>query len=104
MNSMVKQRKPRDPSWMPANYTADQVIALQALQKGEADAGQQGMVLDWLLNDACGIRELSFRSDADGGARETAFAEGRRFVGLQTAKLLSMSGAMIAEIRKKDVR
>lgn len=61
--------------------------ALQALQRGEADADQQKRVLDWLLGPATGLKESAFMP----GARETDFFLGRQFVGRQVAKLLSLN-------------
>ena len=100
---MAKQN-PRDPAWMPPAYVAADVEALQALQRGDANPDQQARALEWIVKTGAGAYELSFRSDADGGERETAFAEGRRFVGLQIVKLLSMSGGVIAKLREKDGR
>ena len=94
--------KPRAKAWMPVGYGAKDVEAVQALARGEADAHQQKAVLDWVINQAAGTYELSFRSDADGGERETAFAEGRRYVGLQLVKMLSMTGKMIATFRSNN--
>lgn len=95
-------RKPRDPAWMPVPYKPSHVEAVQALQRGEADAFQQRHALDWIIQQAAGTYEPSFRSDFDGGDRETAFAEGRRFVGLQLVKMLAMTGALVAALRSKD--
>lgn len=96
------RRKPRDPAWMPADYDAADVEAMQACARGEANEHQQKRVVDWVINKAAGAYELSFRSDADGGERETAFAEGRRFVGMQVVKAVNMSPKIIAELRKKN--
>ncbi|WP_456389734.1 hypothetical protein [Profundibacter sp.] len=94
--------KPRPKAWMPVEYGAPEVEALQALKRGEANEHQQRLALDWIINKAAGTYEISFRSDADGGERETAFAEGRRFVGLQSVKMLAMTGKMIAALRSKN--
>lgn len=93
--------KPRAPAWKPADYTPDDVTALQAVLAGIANDGQQKRALDFIINNLCGTYEISFRSDADGGERETSFAEGRRFVGLQIVKLLRLNGAAIEQMRKK---
>lgn len=84
-------RKLRDPAWKPVDYKDADVGALQALQRGDATEQQQKRALRWLVEKAAGTYEVSYRSDVDGGDRETAFAEGRRFVGLQTVKLLNMT-------------
>jgi hypothetical protein len=75
---------------------------VQALAAGTANEGQQKRALDWFIRTASGAYEVSYRSDADGGDRETAFAEGRRFVGLQAVKLLSLSGSAIDAMSAKS--
>ena len=60
------------------------------------------MALRWIVNVAAGTYEPSFRSDADGGDRETAFAEGRRYVGMQIVKLSNMPQNVVAAMRKAN--
>jgi hypothetical protein len=60
-------------------------MAIKALATGTANAGQQKRALDWIITKACGTYDMSFRPGAD-GERETAFAEGKRHVGLQIVK------------------
>lgn len=64
------------------------VFALQAMAKGHANEGQQKIALDYLINEVCRTYDVSFRPDDKGGERETAFAEGRRFVGMQIEKII----------------
>ena len=73
---------------MPVPYNDYDIRALQALATGTASELQQRRVLDWWINIACGTYDMSFRPGAEDGHRETDFAEGRRFVGSQTVKLL----------------
>ncbi|MBO9380032.1 hypothetical protein GG804_25010 [Sphingomonas histidinilytica] len=68
--------------WEPAHASA-----FQALARGEAEPHQQQMALDWLL-EVTGLRDLSYRP---GDATATAFAEGKRFVGLQVGKMLDIN-------------
>ena len=70
-------RKPRDAAWLPAIYEAADVEALQALSKGIADPAQQGRALKWIVETAAETYGLSYRSDGEGGERETAFALGQ---------------------------
>lgn len=79
-------------------------MAFKALATGTANEGQQKTALDWLINIAAGTYELSYRSDTDGGERETAFAEGRRFVGLQAVKMINMPADLVAKTRKSNDR
>lgn len=95
-------RKPRDPAWKPVDYSESDVLAMKALATGTANESQQKQAIDWLIRVAAGTYELSFRSDADGGERETAFAEGRRFVGLQVVKMVNMPPELVAQLRKQN--
>lgn len=89
------------PPFFRADYELADVSALQALQNGNADADQQKRALDWVLNQASRIKEVTFQPDSD---RASAFAEGRRYVGLQIAKLLSLStrDLLLLEQRNKQ--
>ncbi len=96
-------RKPRVPAWQPADYhPVHDIEALKALALGKASEGQQVRALKWILEQACQTYELSFRSDADGGDRETAFAEGKRHVGMQIVKLINLSPALVAKLRETN--
>lgn len=99
---MPPRHKPRDPAWLPAEYDFADVMAVKALAAGTANADQQKRALDWIVRSAAGAYEISYRSDADGGDRETAFAEGRRFVGLQVVKLVNLESKIVAALRKHD--
>ncbi len=65
------------------------VAALQAMRRGEANADQQVRALEFILDTICDIDGMSFRPGSDGD-RDTAFAEGRRFVGNQIVKLTKL--------------
>jgi hypothetical protein len=71
--------------WEPAPYDDEGVItaSIKALAAGNANEGQQRRALEWIVRSVCGTYDLSFRPDSE---RATAFAEGKRFVGLQIIK------------------
>lgn len=69
--------------------------ALQALQRGDATGDQMQRALKWIVGCA-GTYDLSFRPGQD-GERESSFAEGKRFVGLQIVKLLKIN---LSQLRK----
>jgi hypothetical protein len=94
-------RKLRDPAWKPVDYTHADVMALKALARGEATPDQQRSAVAWMIGSA-GTYDLSFRSDVDGGDRETAFAEGKRFMGLQLVKLINMPEKLVAKLRETE--
>lgn len=94
--------KKRDPAWLPARYDVADIYAVQAVFQGKADPSQQRRALDWIINAAAETYELSFRSNDAGGERETAFAEGKRHVGMQVVKMINMPPELVAKLRSKD--
>lgn len=88
---MSKYQAP--PPWLPSPYDDGINAAIQALAAGIANEGQQKRALDWIINVLCGAHDLSFRPGSHEGDRDTAFAEGKRFVGSQIVKLIKFSPA-----------
>jgi hypothetical protein len=72
---------------VPPDYEAKHIASFQALQHGEATPHQQQLALEWLMLCA-GTYDLSYRP---GDPTATAFAEGKRFVGLQVRKMLVLN-------------
>lgn len=91
------KKQPPEP-WLPVAYTAREAYAIQALAKGEATKEQQQLAYNWILYSAADVNQLSYRPGAD-GARDTAFAEGRRFVGLQLEKLNILSAEYLGKLK-----
>lgn len=71
----------RDPLERPAYYPAD-VHALRALMQGTATPDQQRRVCDFLMHHVCATYDETFRPESE---RLTAFASGKRWVGLTLA-------------------
>jgi hypothetical protein len=69
----------------PANYDRTTLYAIRACFDGKASEGQQKAAMEWIVNEVCGLRDLSYRP---GDALATAFAEGKRWAGLQIAGML----------------
>lgn len=76
------------PQVSPPLYELAESAAFQALARGDASAHHQKLALDWIINKAAATYDLSFSPESD---RLTAFAEGRRFVGLQVVKMLKLN-------------
>lgn len=76
--------------WKPPAYEPKHAAALQALATGTAQAHQQKLALDWIINQAAGTYEEPYRPGGDDGARDTVFALGRAFVGRQIVKLINI--------------
>jgi hypothetical protein len=85
----------RDKAYAPAPYEIADIVAIKALANGTAMEHQQKRAMDWIIRAACATYDLSYRPESD---RDTAFAEGRRFVGLQIVKALHLE----ISILKKD--
>lgn len=74
------------------------VYALRDLQEGKATPDQQKLALDTIINGLSGYYDISYRPNS---ARDTDFAEGKRFVGAQIVKLLNLSSSVIESAKKK---
>jgi hypothetical protein len=64
-------------------------VAIQAVAKGVASEDQQKMALAAIFH-VCGINEMDWMPEEHGGDRETSFAAGKRFVGLQLRKITTL--------------
>ena len=93
----LAQRAP----WLPADWEPADAAALQAVAEGRATPDQQKRALDWIIMKAAGTYEPSYRPGGSEGDRDTAFAEGRRFVGGQIVKLVTVS---LYKLRTKHAR
>ena len=87
--------KPRRPPvesepWIPAEWEVADAGAIQALVKGEAERHQQIRFMKFLVQRLCRMNDLSFRPGGAEAARNTDFAEGKRFIALQIEKLASL--------------
>jgi len=91
-------RRQHDP-WLPPVYTDRDAGAIQALNRGDADEAQQQHALRYIVESICSCYDASFRPGAADGDRATAFAEGKRFVGLQIVKLIKLN---LAALRKPN--
>ncbi|HBV7338339.1 TPA: hypothetical protein MD501_000739 [Klebsiella variicola] len=76
------------------------VYALKAMSEGKASEAQQKMILRELLN-LTGYYDLSYRPDSD---RDTAFAEGKRFVGAQVVKMVNLPSDVIEKAKEARTR
>ena len=76
--------RPKKDPWLPPDHDEAVIYAFRAFVAGEANAGQQKLLADY-LKYITGLDDLSYRP---GSERDSAFAEGKRFVGLELFKLL----------------
>jgi hypothetical protein len=92
----MRQRPP--DVFAPAAYEKADVYALKALSQGQASEAQQVRALEWILRNASQFDDLSYRSGVSGD-RDTAFAEGRRFVGLQVVKMINLRSDVLEKMK-----
>lgn len=82
----------KPPAYFAAPYELADATALQALAAGEADSEQQKRALDWIVHVACSTYQTTFHP---GEPDASAFAEGRRFAGLQIVKMLKLNTSVL---------
>lgn len=86
------------------SLTPHEVMAIRALEAGEADPHQQRMALDCILKKICRTYDQHFVPGSD---RETVFLEGRGFVGQNLLKFMRLEPAALKAVYEeeaKDVR
>ena len=98
---MKKPAVPDPAPWKPTPWEPADVAAIQALVRGDATADQQQRAIDYIINGIAGTYDLSYRPDSD---RDTAFAEGKRWVGLQIVTKLKINLAAIRQAKGKTPR
>lgn len=76
------------PPFFAAPWEVADASAMQALQRGEASPEQQKRCLDWIIKVGAATYNATF---FPGQPDASAFAEGRRFVGLEIVKLLTVN-------------
>lgn len=80
---------------IPADYDVSIVASIQALISGVAEPHQQQIAMKWIIEQASGMYEFQFYPTD----RETAFALGRGFVGMQLVKLSKLN---VSQMRKQN--
>lgn len=77
----------RAPIPLP-KVTDEEIYALQALERGEANPEQQKFALKWIVEKACDLYGFCDQPDND---RLCAIHDGRRFAGSQIVKAISLN-------------
>ena len=94
-------KAPRKPAvlevWKPAPWDVAEVAALQSLSKGEAGPHEQKRALAYIVN----ILGMTYEHTYFPSDRDTAFANGRRYVGLQIVKALKLDLSEFTGERKE---
>ena len=72
--------------WLPALYQNRDIRALKSLWAGTASPEDQIHAIRYIVKHLCKTHDLSYRAHSQ---RDTDFAEGKRFVGLQIMKFVN---------------
>jgi|32_taG_2_1085360.scaffolds.fasta_scaffold77212_1 hypothetical protein len=73
-----------------------EAIAVQALNVGEATADQQKLAIKWIVEKACMLYDQSFFPGEE-GRRLTDFSEGRRFVGNEIFRAITLKISQLGD-------
>jgi hypothetical protein len=76
--------------WKLPQLSNAEIFALQALERGTANAHQQQLAIACIELKICAARRMSFYPGAEDGRRASDFAEGKRWVGDQIRRLLKL--------------
>jgi hypothetical protein len=87
----------KNGAFKPPVYEAADVTAIQQLERGEAGPEMQKRALSWIINNAAKTYDMSYRP---GDTHDTAFAEGKRYVGNEIVKMLKLDASKVR--RNKD--
>lgn len=82
----MSAKVPHNAPYKPVEFGKLEAASIQAVATGTASERQQKRAMEWIVHKLCDIYGLSYRPDS---ATDTAFSEGKRFVGLQLSKIIN---------------
>lgn len=100
---MADAKLPSEIPWMPSPYDEADRASVRAVAEGNASETQQRRAMVWIVNTCAGLYDRSFRTGVDGD-RQTAFAEGKRYVGSEIVKLTKIPPETAADRAAKAKR
>lgn len=83
---------------LPTEATAAEINAVKAIFAGQASEPQQRLGLAWIIK-ASALEDLSYRP---GDMQATAFAEGKRRVGLDIKRAIEMTAEKVEALLLKE--
>lgn len=96
----LKKVERTDPCY-PVEVWSHHATAVQALIQGNCPDHLQRDFIKWLIEDVCATYDLSYRPHSD---RDTAFAEGKRFVGSTIVKASKLDPKQLKSLKEEHVR
>ncbi|MBM4199753.1 MAG: hypothetical protein FJ189_00500 [Gammaproteobacteria bacterium] len=94
MTARIPKPAPWSP-WVPPKYEIHDVVAIQAVAGGTATPEQQQAAMRYIVDNLAGTYGMSYCPGDGDGRRDSDFAEGRRFVGLQLVKLIKLNVSLL---------
>jgi len=97
---MTRKTPPAPPKSVLASipYDKAELNAMYALSVSAATAEQQKRAWDWIIGALCRYLDISYRPSAeDPNGRDSAFADGRRFVAAEMIKMTRVNPAILEE-------
>lgn len=88
-------KKLKHEPWMPAPYEVAIGHAIQGLNSGTATPDQQRKAMKWIIETLCATYDVTYFPES---ARNSDFAQGKRWCGQQLVKLSNIKLGLI----KKD--
>lgn len=91
----VQYRAGKIPSpYIPIIPDKKTIMAVKSFYSGTANNGQQRLVLDFIMHSLCGTYDIGYHS---GKPDDTAFAAGKRFIGLNLRDVINLDATMLKE-------
>lgn len=91
----VRVEIPENAPYLPPRANQEIAWALKGLHAGEADKGQQTMAINWIIFELARYQDMSYRPNS---ARDSDFAEGKRYCGAQLVRLIQMTPERISKL------
>ena len=103
MTKLLIRFAPKQHPYEPVAYDELVLMAVRAFSTGTANSAQQAEVWAWLqyLTGTGDYADMSFRPGGSEAERETAFAEGKKFVGYQVLKMLHPATLEVIERERR---
>ena len=96
MTDRPRRQKITGPSmlpWDPPQISKAEAYAIRSIAAGNANESQQRTAWEYIMR-LTGVRDLEFRPDE----RASTFASGKRFVGLQMVKYVTLPASIIDKL------
>jgi hypothetical protein len=85
----------RHQPWHPPKFDRSDAMAMKAVATGTANESQQKQAIEYIVGTLAITYDETYWADSE---RNSAFAQGRRFVGLQIVKMVNLSGAALEQL------